>query len=145
MADAFRFWSHLSGTPYEIETAGTILFLEDIATKPFQIDRMLMQLKLAGKLDDVKGIIFGEMIDCVQTANQDYTLQEVITRIVGDVGNTDRLRRPLRSCVDAKHHSPIRREGEIKSRQQHGSPANSGSRSHAVVFSFVYLSVLSGD
>ena len=74
------------GTPYEIKTAGTILFLEDIAAKPYQIDRMLMQLKLAGHLDNVRGIVFGEMLDCMQTANQDYTLQEVVTRIVGDLG-----------------------------------------------------------
>ena len=52
------------GTPYEIRTAGTILFIEDIAAKPYQIDRMLMHLKLAGKLADIKGIIFGEMLDC---------------------------------------------------------------------------------
>jgi muramoyltetrapeptide carboxypeptidase len=74
------------GTLYEIKTANTILFLEDLAAKPFQIDRMLMQLKLAGCLDEVRGIIFGQMLDCVQTANQGYTLQEVITRIVGDLG-----------------------------------------------------------
>ncbi len=74
------------GTPYEIKTAGTILFLEDVAAKPFQVDRMLMQLKLAGKLDEVKGIVFGEMLDCVQTANQGYTLQEVVMRIVGSLG-----------------------------------------------------------
>ena len=73
------------GTPYQIKTAGTILFLEDVAAKPFQIDRMLMQLKLAGKLADVRGIIFGEMLDCVQTANQGYKLEEVVTRIVGDL------------------------------------------------------------
>ena len=74
------------GTPYEIKTAGKILFLEDVAAKPFQIDRMLMQLKLAGKLDELKGIVFGEMLDCVQTANQGYTLQEVILRIVSGLG-----------------------------------------------------------
>jgi muramoyltetrapeptide carboxypeptidase len=74
------------GTPYEIKTDGTILFLEDIAAKPYQIDRMLMQLKLAAKLHGVRGIIFGEMLDCAQTANQGYTLQEVVTRIVGDLG-----------------------------------------------------------
>lgn len=74
------------GTLYEIKTANTILFLEDVAAKPFQIDRMLMQLKLAGCLDEVRGIIFGQMLDCVQTANQGYTLQEVVTRIVGDLG-----------------------------------------------------------
>jgi muramoyltetrapeptide carboxypeptidase len=74
------------GTPYEIKTAGTILFLEDVAAKPFQIDRMLMQLKLAGHLNAVRGIVFGEMLDCVQTASQGYTLQEVVMRIVGDLG-----------------------------------------------------------
>jgi muramoyltetrapeptide carboxypeptidase len=74
------------GTPYEIHTEGTILFLEDIAAKPFQIDRMLMQLKLAGKLNGVRGIVFGEMRDCVQTANQGYTLKEVVLRVVGNLG-----------------------------------------------------------
>jgi len=74
------------GTPYDIHTAGTILFLEDLAAKPYQIDRMLMQLKLAGKLRDVRGIIFGEMMDCRQSADQDYTLEEVVLRVVGDLG-----------------------------------------------------------
>ena len=74
------------GTPYAIKTAGTILFLEDVAAKPFQIDRMLMQLKLGGYFDDVRGIVFGEMLDCFQNAAQDYTLQEVVQRIVGDLG-----------------------------------------------------------
>jgi muramoyltetrapeptide carboxypeptidase len=74
------------GTPYEISTAGTILFIEDIAAKPYQIDRMLMQLKLAGKLADVQGIIFGEMVDCIQKEDQRYTLEEVVLRVVGGLG-----------------------------------------------------------
>lgn len=74
------------GTPYEIRTAGTILFIEDIAAKPFQIDRMLMHLKLAGKLKDVRAIIFGEMLDCIQAKDQGYTLEEVVLRVVGDLG-----------------------------------------------------------
>jgi muramoyltetrapeptide carboxypeptidase len=74
------------GTAYQIKTAETILFLEDVAAKPFQIDRMLMQMKLAGMFDEVRGIVFGEMLDCVQTANQGYTLEEVVTRIVGNLG-----------------------------------------------------------
>jgi muramoyltetrapeptide carboxypeptidase len=73
------------GTRYEIHPAGAILFMEDIAAKPYQIDRMLMQLKLAGKLDEVRGIIFGEMADCRQNQNQGYTLEEVVTRVVGDL------------------------------------------------------------
>jgi len=74
------------GTPHDIHTAGTILFLEDLNAKPYQIDRMLMQLKLAGKLDHVRGFVFGEMLDCVQVAHQDYTLEEVVLRVIGDLG-----------------------------------------------------------
>lgn len=74
------------GTPHDIRTTGTILFLEDVAAKPYQIDRMLMQLKLAGKLAGVKGIVFGEMLDCVQTKGQGYALEEVVLRVVGDLG-----------------------------------------------------------
>jgi muramoyltetrapeptide carboxypeptidase len=74
------------GTPCEVDTEGKILFVEDIAAKPYQIDRMLMQLKLGGHLSAVRGIIFGEMIDCMQSPSQDYTLQEVILRIVGNLG-----------------------------------------------------------
>jgi muramoyltetrapeptide carboxypeptidase len=74
------------GTPYEIHTDGTILFIEDVGTKPYQIDRMLTQLKLAGKFSGVRGLVFGEMLDCVQPGNQPFTLEEVIMRIVGDLG-----------------------------------------------------------
>jgi muramoyltetrapeptide carboxypeptidase len=74
------------GTAQEIRTAGTILFLEDINAKPYQVDRMLMQLKRAGKLDGVKGIVFGEMLGCVPTNDQGYTLEQVVLRIVGELG-----------------------------------------------------------
>jgi muramoyltetrapeptide carboxypeptidase len=76
------------GTPYEIQTEGTILFLEDVAAKPFQIDRMLMQLKLAGKFDGIQGIIFGEMLECVQdpAKDQGYTLEKIVLRVVDSLG-----------------------------------------------------------
>ena len=73
------------GTPYEIDTRGTILFLEDLAEPAYRIDRMLMQLKLAGKFDGVQGVIFGEMLDCARSI-QDYTLEDVVLRVVGDLG-----------------------------------------------------------
>ena len=74
------------GTPYEVQTSGTILFIEDVGAKPYQIDRMLMQLKLAGKFEGVRGMVFGEMMDCVQSKDQDYTLREVVQRTVGNLG-----------------------------------------------------------
>src|SRR5262249_17985048 len=61
------------GTPYEIRTEETLLFIEDRAERPYRIDRMLMQLKLAGKFNGVKGILFGEMIDCNEPGALDYT------------------------------------------------------------------------
>lgn len=74
------------GTPFEIVTRDTILFMEDVAAKPFQIDRMLMQLKLAGKLEGVRGIVFGEMLDCAPPGVElDYTLEEVVTRVLRDL------------------------------------------------------------
>lgn len=72
------------GTPYEIQTAGTILFLEDIGVKPYQIDRMLLQLRLAGKFADVRGIVFGPMLDCVQPGNANELLDAVLLRVLAD-------------------------------------------------------------
>ena len=73
------------GTPYEIRTRDTLLFLEDLNEPPYRIDRMLMHLKLAGKLNAVKGIIFGEMRRREQGGAEDYTLQQVVMRILGDL------------------------------------------------------------
>ena len=73
------------GTPYEVRTEGTILFIEDRAERPYRIDRMLRQLKLAGKFAGVRGIVFGEMIDCEEPGARDYTLQHIILRVLSDV------------------------------------------------------------
>jgi len=74
------------GTPYEIETRGTILFIEDLAEPAFRIDRLLMHLKLAGKFEGVRGVIFGEMLNCGPRGAQGYTLQDVVQRVLGDLG-----------------------------------------------------------
>jgi muramoyltetrapeptide carboxypeptidase len=71
----------LLGTPYEPQTEGKLLFLEDVNSKPYQVDRMLWQLGQAGKLDGVKGIVFGEMLDCVSPGAPPELLDEVILRV----------------------------------------------------------------
>ncbi|HKQ77891.1 MAG TPA: LD-carboxypeptidase [Blastocatellia bacterium] len=76
----------MMGTPDELDTRGSILFLEDTATRPYAIDRMIQQLKLAGKLTEVRGIVFGEMIDCVQHADQGYQIQDVLAECTADLG-----------------------------------------------------------
>jgi muramoyltetrapeptide carboxypeptidase len=72
------------GTPFEIRTDDTILFVEDVGEKPYQIDRMLRHLRLAGKLQGVRGFIFGEMLDCAPPAGEPYTLPQVIMRVLSD-------------------------------------------------------------
>ena len=70
------------GTPYEIQPDGCILFIEDIGEKPFRVDRMLMQLRIADKLEKVRGFVFGEMLDCLPPKGEIYTLQQVILRVL---------------------------------------------------------------
>jgi muramoyltetrapeptide carboxypeptidase len=68
----------LVGTPWEPNTEGTLLFIEDLGTKPYQVDRLLWQLRNAGKFDGVTGIIFGEMLDCASPGASPDLLDEAI-------------------------------------------------------------------
>ena len=68
----------LLGTECEPHTEGTLLFLEDVGVKPYQIDRMLWQLRNAGKLEGVTGIVFGEMLDCVSPGAPPELIDEAI-------------------------------------------------------------------
>jgi muramoyltetrapeptide carboxypeptidase len=74
------------GTPWEIETEGKILFLEDVNEKPYRIDRMLMHLLLAGKFRAVRGIIFGAMLGCSPASAEEETLPRMILRVLGGLG-----------------------------------------------------------
>jgi muramoyltetrapeptide carboxypeptidase len=74
----------LLGTPWEPRPQGKLLFLEDTGAKPYQIDRMLWQLRNAGKLEGVRGIVFGEMLDCVSPGAPPELLEEVILRVFQD-------------------------------------------------------------
>ncbi|MGA8089458.1 MAG: LD-carboxypeptidase [Terracidiphilus sp.] len=68
----------LIGTPWEPATENKLLFIEDVGAKPYQVDRMLWQLREAGKLNDVRGIIFGEMLDCTSAGAPENLLEDAI-------------------------------------------------------------------
>ena len=70
------------GTPYEIETAGRILFLEDIGEKPYRIERMRTHLQMAGKLTGLAGLVFGNFTDC--QGNGERGLEEIIHDLFHD-------------------------------------------------------------
>lgn len=52
------------GTPWEIDTRGKLLFLEDVGEKTYRIDAMLTQLRNAGKFSQCAGILLGYWTDC---------------------------------------------------------------------------------
>ncbi|MBN2287930.1 MAG: LD-carboxypeptidase [Candidatus Glassbacteria bacterium] len=54
----------LLGTPFEPDTAGALLFFEDVDEEPYRFDRMLGQLAMAGKLARAAGIVVGKCVNC---------------------------------------------------------------------------------
>jgi muramoyltetrapeptide carboxypeptidase len=70
------------GTRFAPQTEGRLLFLEDVGAKPYQIDRMLRQMVLAGKFDGVTGFVFGEMLECVSPGTSPGLLDQVILRVL---------------------------------------------------------------
>lgn len=61
----------LCGTAFLPPLAGTVLVLEDVNEPAYRIDRMLRQLRLAGALDGVRALLFGEFVDCREQADED--------------------------------------------------------------------------
>lgn len=74
----------LLGTPWEPQTEGKVLFLEDVGAKPYQVDRMIWQLRHAGKLKGVRGILFGEMLDCASKDAAPDLLEDAILSALED-------------------------------------------------------------
>ena len=71
------------GTPWEIRTSGSILFLEDVNEPAYRIDRMLMHLKLAGKLEGVQAIVLGwELV----SGRDPIGTECVVQNVLGDLG-----------------------------------------------------------
>ncbi|MFN9743314.1 MAG: LD-carboxypeptidase [Acidobacteriota bacterium] len=124
--------STLMGTPYEIDTRGAIFFIEDVGEEPYRIDRMLTQLRLAGKFDQAAGVIFGECSDCTPSdfrpfVAAGFSLGEVVDAILGPlkipvlagmtIGHTaEQLTLPLgiRATLDAKAGTLDLRESAVR-------------------------------
>ncbi len=87
---------HLTGTPYQPDYAGCILVIEDVGEAVYKIDRMLMQMKLAGCFKDLSGLVVGSFKDCGDI-NRIYSVIEKVFRtesfpiLAGfDIGHGDR-------------------------------------------------------
>jgi muramoyltetrapeptide carboxypeptidase len=70
------------GTPWEFDTRGAILFLEDRGVKPYQLDRMLLHLVHAGKFRGVRGIVLGDFPDSEPPQECSPSVRDVCRRIL---------------------------------------------------------------
>ncbi len=75
----------LIGTAFEPEFRDRLLFLEDVGEAPYRIDRMLTQLLLAGKLQQVAGIAFGKFTEAKDSGNT-FSIEEVLHDRCGELG-----------------------------------------------------------
>ncbi|PYU66453.1 MAG: LD-carboxypeptidase, partial [Acidobacteria bacterium] len=74
------------GTPWELDTKDSILVLEDRAMRPYQVDRVLMHLKQAGKFEGVRGIVLGDFPESEPAVTGAPTVREVCARILRPLG-----------------------------------------------------------
>lgn len=71
------------GTPYQVDTRGALLFLEDVNERPYRVDRMLTQMRQAGAFDGVAAVVFGEMPATFEDG--DPSLREVVLDVCADL------------------------------------------------------------
>ncbi len=70
--------SRLVGTPWELDTGAGVLFIEEVGERPYRVDRMLTQLKLAKGLDGVRAIAVGDFTRCNEPDGAPPSVDEVI-------------------------------------------------------------------
>jgi muramoyltetrapeptide carboxypeptidase len=76
----------LMGTPWEVDTRGAILLLEDVEEELYRVDRMLTQLAQGGKLAEAAGVVFGYCTDCPPGEGPTFSLEELLHEHLGRLG-----------------------------------------------------------
>lgn len=74
----------ITGTSFAPEYDNQVLFLEEVGEKPYRIHRLLLQLKLAGHLKNLKGVVIGELLNCATPESSAMTLDDVVRDIFAD-------------------------------------------------------------
>jgi muramoyltetrapeptide carboxypeptidase len=72
----------LRGTRFDLNFRNNILFIEDIGEKPYQIDRMMQNLRLSGALSEISGLIVGQFNETDEDPLMHATIYEIIARAV---------------------------------------------------------------
>ena len=88
------------GTPWEVDTRGALLLIEEIGEKPYALDRLLHQLRAAGKLEAAAGFGIGHLVGCRDPKRDRPTAAEVIDEILVPFG------RPIVTGLPFGHTRP---------------------------------------
>ncbi|HET7733404.1 MAG TPA: LD-carboxypeptidase [Paludibacter sp.] len=68
----------LRGSQFDLPYKNNILFIEDIAEKPYHIDRMMQNLRFSGALSQLSGLVVGQFSDCEEDPLMKQTIAEII-------------------------------------------------------------------
>ena len=74
------------GTPWELDTRDEIVVIEDVTELPYRIDRMLQQLRAAGKFERAVGVVLGHFTDCDDARYPEWTLDRLVEDVFGGLG-----------------------------------------------------------
>ncbi|MDD4993176.1 MAG: LD-carboxypeptidase [Paludibacter sp.] len=74
----------LRGSKYDLPYKDNVLFIEDIAEKPYHIDRMMQNLRFSGALSELAGLVVGQFSDCDEDPLMKQTIAEIIAGAVSD-------------------------------------------------------------
>ncbi len=89
------------GTPWELDARGKIIFIEDVDEAPYRIDRMLNQLRLAGKFEDCAGVAIGAWTRCAPAeGKRSLTIEEILRDLILPCG------KPVLAGIEAGHCAP---------------------------------------
>jgi len=103
------------GTPWELDTRGALLLLEDRGMKPWQVDRALMHLAQAGKFVDVRGIVLGDFPECEPPVTGTASVRDVCARILTPLGIPVVFGAPLGHTARAMLTVPLGVRGKLVS------------------------------
>jgi len=74
----------LRGSLFDLNYQHAILFIEDIGEKPYQIDRMIQNLRFSGVLSQLSGLVLGQFNDCEEDPSMMQSLQEAVLEAVSE-------------------------------------------------------------
>ena len=99
------------GTPYAFKPpTGHVLFLEDVAERPYRLDRMLTQLRLAGILDAASALVLGEFLECDEPGGE-LSARAVLADLLKDFDRAGRVRFSVRPHGRPAGHTAVWRPG----------------------------------